>query len=143
MGSIVDVALKSNSLETFTTALQVLGLEATLRGPGLFTIFAPTNHAFLKLPVGTVTALSKDVPKLVAVVACHLVAGKLTVKILQNLNSIQTIQGQVFELNTLNKILMVGDIELVQPALEADNGIIYPINSLLLPGKLKPICCRI
>ena len=94
MADIVDLAVATNSFKTLVTAVKAAGLVDTLKGAGPFTVFAPDDEAFAKLPQGTVEGLLKDVPKLKAILMYHVVAGKLTVDEIGQMQTIKTLQGQ-------------------------------------------------
>src|SRR4030042_1395953 len=94
MADIVDIAVATNSFKTLVTAVEAAGLVDILKGSGPFTVFAPDDEAFAKLPQGTVEGLLKDVPKLKAILMYHVVAGKLTVDEISQMKTVKTLQGQ-------------------------------------------------
>src|SRR3712207_9395966 len=97
---IVDTAVAAGSFKTLATALQAAGLVDTLKGPGPFTVFAPTDEAFAKLPAGTVEALLADPAKLQAVLTYHVVPGRVTATDVANLSSAETVQGAPIAIDT-------------------------------------------
>ena len=98
MGDILDTIIVAGTFKRFVSAVQAAELVDTLRG-GLFTVFAPEDEAFAKLPPWTVEGLLKDMPKLTAVLMYHIVAGKLTIDEISKMDAVKTIQGQEVKIN--------------------------------------------
>lgn len=130
--NIVDIATSNDSFETLVTALQAAGLVETLQGDGPFTVFAPTDEAFAKLPPGTVEALLADKEQLTAVLTYHVVAGKLMAADVAGAKSATTVQGGTLAIDTSNGV-MVGGANVVQADIEASNGVIHVIDTVLIP----------
>lgn len=134
---IVDTALDSDSFTTLCKAVIAAGLVDTLRGPGPFTVFAPTNDAFAKLPPGTVDALLKDKKKLTSILTYHVVPGKLMVIDFKRPKTVKTVQGQEIKIDGLmwhiTKKIKVNDAKTVKTDIEATNGVIHAIDSVLMP----------
>lgn len=134
---IVDTALDSDSFTTLCKAVTEAGLVETLRGKGPFTVFAPTNEAFAKLPTGTVDALLKDKKKLTAVLTYHVVPGKLMVADFKRPKTVKTVQGQEIKVDGLmwhiSKYLKVNNAKTVKTDIKAINGVIHAIDTVLMP----------
>ena len=132
---IVDTAVAAGSFNTLVAAVQAAGLVETLKGDGPFTVFAPTDDAFAKLPDGTVEMLllpeNKD--KLVAVLTYHVVAGKvMSGDIAGKCVAPETLQGRPIAVNATSGV-MVNDANVVAADVEASNGVIHVIDTVLLP----------
>lgn len=132
MANIVETAIAAGSFKTLVAAVQAAGLAETLSGPGPFTIFAPTDEAFAKLPAGTVEALLKDIPKLEAVLTYHVVPGKVMAADVIKLASAKTVQGQSVTIATINGVKVDG-ANVVKTDIETDNGVIHVIDRVILP----------
>jgi len=130
---IVDTAVAAGSFDTLAKALTAAGLVDTLKGPGPFTVFAPTDEAFAKLPAGTLDALLKDKGKLTAVLTYHVVAGKVTAADVAKLTSAKTVQGQEVKISTMGGV-MVNDAHVVKTDIMASNGVIHVIDKVILPN---------
>jgi uncharacterized surface protein with fasciclin (FAS1) repeats len=113
-------------------AVKVAGLAETLSGPGPFTVLAPTDEAFAKLPAGTVEGLLKDIPKLTAVLTYHVIAGKFMAADVIKLSAAKTVQGQSVTIATINGVKVDG-ANVVKTDTETDNGVIHVIDSVILP----------
>jgi len=127
---IVDVAVKAGSFNTLTAALQAAGLVETLKGEGPFTVFAPTDEAFAKLPAGTVEHLLKPENKdqLIAILTFHVVPGKVMSSDLLTTTAAATVNGQEAPIG-----LRVGNANVIQADINASNGVIHVIDTVLLP----------
>ncbi len=134
---IVDTALASDSFTTLCKAVIKAGLVETLRGKGPFTVFAPTNEAFAKLPAGTVDALLKDKKKLTSILTYHVVPGKMMVSDFKRTKTVKTVQGQEIKIDGLmwhiSKYVKVNNAKTVKTDTEATNGVIHAIDSVLMP----------
>jgi uncharacterized surface protein with fasciclin (FAS1) repeats len=137
MGDIVDTAVAAGSFKTLVTAVKAAGLVDTLKGKGPFTVFAPTDDAFAKLPKGTVEGLLKDVPKLTAVLTYHVVPGKVTSAEVKKLKTAKTVQGKNIKIDAsqwhLHKNIKVNDANIVKADIMTDNGVIHVIDKVILP----------
>ncbi len=132
MANIVETAVSNGNFKTLVAAVTEAGLVETLSGPGPFTVFAPTDAAFEKLPAGTVEALLKDKAKLTAILTYHVVAGKHTAAEVGKHQSLKTVQGQ--ELTIKNGSGVTVDSANVTVAdIITDNGVIHVIDSVVLP----------
>jgi uncharacterized surface protein with fasciclin (FAS1) repeats len=132
---IVDTAVAAGSFKTLATALQAAGLVDTLKGKGPFTVFAPTDEAFSKLPAGTVESLLKpeNKEKLKAILLYHVVSGEVTAAQVVKLSSAKTINGQDLKLAVKDGTVMVNDATVVKADVLASNGVIHVIDTVLLP----------
>jgi uncharacterized protein YegP (UPF0339 family) len=146
MGDIVDTAVEAGSFKTLVSAVQAAGLVETLKGKGPFTVFAPDDEAFAKLPAGTVEGLLKNVPKLKAVLMYHVVAGKLTVDEIGQMNTAKTVQGQEVRIDAhkwhLHMNPKINDANITSKDIVADNGMIHVLNRVLMPNMelTCPVC---
>lgn len=132
---IVDTAVEAGSFTTLVTAVQAAGLVDTLKGEGPFTLFAPTDEAFAKLPAGAVDDLLKPENKdrLVAVLSYHVVPGKVMAADAMQADSATTVQGSDLRITTQDGKVMVDDATVVQADIEAGNGVIHVIDTVIMP----------
>ena len=130
--TIVAVATQAGSFTTLVAALEAAGLVDTLKGKGPFTVFAPTDEAFAKLPAGTVEALLKDVPKLKQVLLYHVVSGKVKASDVVKLKSAKTVQGQSLAIDARQGV-KIGGAKVVKADVAASNGVVHVIDTVLLP----------
>ncbi len=130
---IVDTAVAAGSFKTLAKALTEAGLVDTLKGKGPFTVFAPTNKAFAKLPKGTVEALLKDKKKLTAVLTYHVVAGKVMAADAAKLTTAKTVNGQSIKISAKAGTVMINDAKVTQADIETTNGVIHVIDKVILP----------
>lgn len=130
---IVDTAVAAGSFNTLAKALTEAGLIETLKGKGPFTVFAPTDEAFAKLPAGTLDSLLKDKEKLTAVLTYHVVPGKVMAADVMKLTEAKTVQGQSVKINTAGGV-MVNDAHVVKTDILASNGVIHVIDKVILPN---------
>ena len=137
MADIVDTAISAGSFNTLVAAVKAAGLVDTLKGKGPFTVFAPTDEAFQKLPKGTVEALLKDIPKLTSILTYHVVAGKVMAADVVKLKTAKTVQGQEVKIDAskwhLNKTVKINDANVVKADVVADNGVIHVIDKVIMP----------
>jgi uncharacterized surface protein with fasciclin (FAS1) repeats len=132
---IVDTAVSNGSFKTLAAALQAAGLVETLKGDGPFTVFAPTDEAFAKLPAGTVENLLKpeNREKLKAVLTYHVVPGKVTAAQVTKLKSAKTVQGSEVTITASGGKVKVDDATVVKADVMASNGVIHVIDTVILP----------
>ncbi len=130
---IVDTAVAAGSFNTLATALTEAGLIDTLKGDGPFTVFAPTDDAFAKIPADQLNAILADKELLTSILTYHVVAGKVPAADVVNLKSATTVQGSDVEISTENGV-MVNDSKVVQTDIMTSNGIIHVIDTVLVPG---------
>jgi len=132
---IVDTAVAAGDFKTLATALQAAGLVDTLKGPGPFTVFAPTDEAFAKLPPGTLQDLLKpeNKQKLISILTYHVVAGKVLAKDVVKLHEAKTVNGQEVKITVEDGKVKVNDANVVKTDILCTNGVIHVIDSVLLP----------
>jgi uncharacterized surface protein with fasciclin (FAS1) repeats len=128
---IVDTAVAAGNFKTLATALQVAGLVDTLKGPGPFTVFAPTDAAFAKVPKAQLDALLADKAKLTAVLTYHVVPGKVMAKDVKA-GKVKTVQGSELTLGTAGGVT-VDNAKVTTADIAADNGVIHVIDTVLIP----------
>lgn len=133
MPDIVDIAVGAGSFSTLVTAVQVAGLVETLKSPGPFTVFAPTDDAFAKLPPGTVASLVKSPPQLGRILTFHVVPGKLMKSDLEKVDSVASVEGSLIPIDCSQEF-EVKNATVIQADIEADNGVIHVIDTVMLMG---------
>jgi len=134
-GDIVDVAVSAGQFNTLAAALEAAGLVATLKGDGPFTVFAPTDAAFAKLPAGTVDSLLKPENKdqLVGILTYHVVPGKVMASDVVKLSSATTVNGADVAITLDGGSVRIDNATVVKTDIEASNGVIHVIDTVLLP----------
>jgi len=132
---IVDTAVGAGQFKTLAAALDAAGLVTTLKGSGPFTVFAPTDAAFAKLPAGTVEELLKpeNKEKLVAVLTYHVVGGRVTSEKVAGMRSAKTVNGQELKITSKDGGVMVDNAHVVAADIPASNGVIHVIDAVVLP----------
>jgi uncharacterized surface protein with fasciclin (FAS1) repeats len=130
---IVETAVAAGKFKTLTALLKQAGLAKTLEGPGPFTVFAPTDAAFAKVPKKTLTALAADKAKLRAVLLYHVANGKLTAARVVKRSSIKTLNGQSVRVRVTGGQVKINSARVTTPNVAATNGVIHVINSVLIP----------
>jgi uncharacterized surface protein with fasciclin (FAS1) repeats len=134
MADIVDTAVSAGSFSTLVAAVKAAGLVETLKGEGPFTVFAPTDEAFAKLPAGTVEGLLKDLPKLKQILTYHVVSGKVMAADVVKLKSAKTVEGSDVKIDASNGGVKINNSTVVTPDVATDNGVIHIIDTVLLPA---------
>jgi len=129
---VLDIAGKAGSFKTLLAAINAAGLADTLRGEGPFTVFAPTDEAFAKLPAGTVEGLLKDVPKLKQILLGHVVPGKNMAADVVKMSKAKTAEGQSVRISTSDGVKVQG-ANVVKTDVTASNGVIHVIDAVILP----------
>ena len=132
MADIVDTAINAGSFETLVAAVKAADLVDTLKGKGPFTLFAPNDDAFAKLPEGTVDKLLKDVPKLKKILTYHVVSGKVMAADVSKMKSAKTVEGSEVKIDA-SKGVKVNDATVSKADVKADNGVIHIIDTVLMP----------
>ena len=132
---IVDTAVGAGQFKTLAAALQAAGLVDTLKGPGPFTVFAPTDAAFAKLPAGTVESLLKpeNKAKLTAILTYHVVPGAVKAEQVTKLDEAKTVNGAMVKVSTDHGKVMINDANVVNADIPASNGVIHVIDRVILP----------
>jgi uncharacterized surface protein with fasciclin (FAS1) repeats len=135
MHDIVDTAVAAGSFKTLAAAVTAAGLVPTLKSAGPFTVFAPTDEAFAKLPAGTVEALLKDIPKLTAILTYHVVAGKVMAADVVTMDgkSAKTVNGAEVKISTKGGVKLNGTSNVVKTDIECTNGVIHVLDAVILP----------
>ncbi|HMD47998.1 MAG TPA: fasciclin domain-containing protein [Bryobacteraceae bacterium] len=131
---IVDTAVAAK-FNTLVAAVKAAGLVETLKGPGPFTVFAPTDEAFAKLPAGTLETLlqPENKAKLRSILLYHVVAGRVTAEQVVKLDAAKTAEGQELTIKTMNGKVMVNDAHVIKTDIQTSNGVIHVIDTVLLP----------
>jgi uncharacterized surface protein with fasciclin (FAS1) repeats len=132
---IVDTAVAAGSFKTLVAAVKAAGLVETLKGKGPFTVFAPTDEAFAKLPPGTLDDLLKpeNKGKLTAILTYHVVPKKVTSKEVAKLKTAKTVNGKELTINVKDKNVMVDNAKVIKADIMCSNGVIHVIDSVVLP----------
>ncbi len=137
MGGICDTAVAAGNFKTLYAATKAAGLVETLNTKGPFTVFAPTDEAFAKLPKGTVESLLKDIPKLTEILKYHVVNGAVPAADVVVHKNITTLQGQDVKVDAakwhLHKNVKINDANIIKADVKADNGVIHVIDKVLMP----------
>ena len=132
---IVDTAVAAGSFKTLAAALTAAGLVPTLKGPGPFTVFAPTDAAFAKLPAGTLDDLLKpeNKAKLTRILTYHVVAGKVMAADVVKLKSAKTVSGDMISIKVVDTTVMIDGAKVTTADIAASNGVIHVIDTVILP----------
>jgi|SRR5581483_7452862 len=132
---IVDTAVAAGQFNTLAKALEAAGLVETLKGKGPFTVFAPTDEAFAKLPAGTLDELLKpeNKEKLKSILLYHVVSGKVTAAKVAKMTSAKTLNGEDVKISVSGGKVMVNDATVIKADIMASNGVIHVIDTVLLP----------
>jgi len=133
MADIVTTAVSASCFNTLLTAVQTADLVETLKSPGPFTVFAPHDDAFAKLPPGTIQTLLQNIPQLTRILTFHVVAGRLMQADLARLHSVSSIEGSPLKIDCSDSF-EVKNATVILPDIEADNGVIHVIDTVLLMG---------
>jgi uncharacterized surface protein with fasciclin (FAS1) repeats len=134
---IVDTAVASGMFNTLVTAVKATGLVDTLKSPGPFTVFAPTDEAFAKLPKGELDMLLKDISKLKSILTFHVVDGKLMASDLAKHEYLQALQGGELRIEAsrwhMHRHMKVNGANIIKPDIAVDNGVCHAIDKVLMP----------
>ncbi|MEG5032795.1 fasciclin domain-containing protein [Microcoleus sp. AT3-D2] len=133
MPDIVDIAVGAGSFQTLVTAVQVANLVDALKSPGPFTVFAPNDDAFAKLPPGTITTLVQNVPQLTRILMFHVVSGKFMKADLAKVGFVTSLEGSPIKIDCSDGF-EVKNATVVTADIEADNGVIHVIDNVILMG---------
>lgn len=134
---IVDTAVAAGNFTTLATALEAAGLVDTLTGPGPFTVFAPTDAAFARLPAGTLESLLANPDQLRAVLTYHVVAGRVTAANVVKLHSATTVQGEDVTIKAANGMVQINNATVTTADIMASNGVIHVIDTVILPPSMS------
>jgi len=132
MATIVDIAVSNSDFSTLVAAVTAANLVDALQSPGPFTVFAPTNAAFAKLPPGTITTLLQNIPQLTRILTYHVAAGKFKREDLQNCSQLPSLEGSPIDLLITDEVFEVNNATVVMADIEAENGIIHVIDTVIL-----------
>lgn len=132
MNTIVKTVIDSGGFKTLVTALKTADLVETLNGNGPFTVFAPTDDAFAKLPEETVKELINDKEALIKILTYHVISGKVMAKDVMNISSAKTLQGGDLAIETTGGV-MINNAKVIKADLECSNGVIHIIDTVLMP----------
>lgn len=133
MADIVDIAVNAEGFKTLVTAVQAANLVETLKGPGPFTVFAPNDDAFAKLPPGTIQTLVQNVPQLARILTFHVVPGKWMKADLEKVDSVISVEGSPIRIDTSDGF-EVKNATVLAADIEADNGVIHVLDRVILMG---------
>lgn len=133
MADIVDIAVASGSFKTLVTAVGAAGLVAALKSAGPFTVFAPTDDAFAKLPPGTIQTLVQNPPQLARILTFHVAAGKYMQADLEQLDEVISLEGSPIKLN-FKQGFEVKNATVIAADIVADNGVIHVLDNVILMG---------
>jgi uncharacterized surface protein with fasciclin (FAS1) repeats len=133
MSDIVDIAVSAPNMTTLVAALKAANLVETLKGKGPFTVFAPTDEAFGKLPAGTIESLLNDIPKLTKILTYHVVPGKVTASQVSELTTATTVEGSAVKIDASHGV-KINTATVTKADIFADNGVIHIIDTVLLPA---------
>ncbi|MBO3459172.1 fasciclin domain-containing protein [Aetokthonos hydrillicola Thurmond2011] len=137
MSDLVETAVEAGNFQTLVKAVAAANLVETLKSsaPGSYTVFAPTDEAFAKLPEGTLDSLlQNDIPKLKRILLYHVVFGDVRSDDLVQIDEAQTVEGSVLAIESPNGKLMVNDANILKTDILTDNGVIHEIDKVLIPG---------
>jgi uncharacterized surface protein with fasciclin (FAS1) repeats len=132
---IVDVAVAAGQFNTLATALEAAGLVETLKGEGPFTVFAPTDAAFARLPAGTIEQLLKpeNRDQLVAILTYHVVPGKVFAADVAKIDSAKTVNGAAVTIKASDHGVTIDDANVIKTDIKASNGVIHVIDTVIIP----------
>ena len=136
MHDIIDTAVAAGTFKTLAAAVTAAGLVPTLKGAGPFTVFAPSDEAFAKLPAGTVEGLLADIPKLSAILTYHVLAGKVMAADVMTMDgkTAATVNGALLKITTTGGVKLNGAVNVVATDIACTNGVIHVIDAVLLPS---------
>lgn len=132
---VVDTAVEAGQFQTLAAALEAAGLVDTLKGAGPFTVFAPTDEAFAKLPAGTVESLlePENKERLTAILTYHVVPGKVMSQDVAGVDEVKTVNGKTIDVEVDGSVVKLDDATVTQADIAATNGVIHVIDAVMLP----------
>ncbi|MDP8966922.1 MAG: fasciclin domain-containing protein [Cyanobacteriota bacterium] len=136
MADIVETAINAGSFNTLVKAVEAADLVDILKSPGPYTVFAPIDEAFARMPEGTLDSLLQDIPKLKKILTYHVLFGDVRTDNLLELEEAETVEGSIVTIDTTNGY-KVNQAVVVTPDILADNGVIHVIDSILMPAMLE------
>lgn len=134
MADIVDTAVAAGSFTTLVAAVQAAGLVDTLKGAGPFTVFAPTDAAFAKLPAGTVDGLLKNIPQLAKILTYHVIPSAVMSASITGPMEVKTVEGSMLKIDPSSGSVKVNTATVTGADVKCDNGVIHIIDTVLLPS---------
>ncbi len=137
MADIVETAANAGSLKTLVTAVEAAGLLDILKSPGPYTVLAPTDDAFAKIPAHTLASWLNDIHKLKQILTYHVLFGDVRTDNLVELDSVETVQGGIVGVDKTADGFKVNDAKILQTDILADNGVIHVIDTVLMPALLS------
>ena len=132
MKTIIETAVEAGNFTTLVTAIKAAGLVDTLNGAGPFTVFAPTDEAFAKLPAATLTAVLADTQKLTSILTYHVVPGMVLSKAVAAMKEAKTVQGGMIKIDASHGV-KINDAMVIRADIECTNGVIHAIDTVLMP----------
>ncbi len=137
MKDIVDTAVGAGTFKTLVAAVTAAGLVDTLKGTGPFTVFAPSDEAFAKLPAGTVESLLKDIPTLTSILTYHVVSGKVLAADVMTMDGkeAKTVNGAAIKISTTGGVKLNGTSTVTATDIACTNGVIHVIDTVIMPPK--------
>ncbi len=134
MADLLETAVNAGNFTTLVKAAEAANLIEILKSPGSFTLFAPTDEAFAKLPEGTLESLLQDIPKLKKIVAYHIASGDVRSDDLIQINEAETIEGSIVAIESANGKFKVNNANVIKTDILTDNGVIHIIDAVLMPA---------
>ena len=134
MNNIVETAVATGQFTTLAKALEVAGLVESLTGAGPFTVFAPTDEAFAKIPAETLNAVLADKEKLASILKYHVVSGKVMAADVMKMASATTLEGSNVHVKAEDGKVWINDAEVTKADIECSNGVIHVIDTVLMPS---------
>lgn len=134
MADLLETVVKAGNFKTLVKAVDALQLRETLRKPGIFTIFAPTDEAFAKLPEETLDSLLQDSPKLKKIVTYHIAFGDVRSDDLKQIDEVETVEGSVLAIESADGTIKVNNASILKTDIQTDNGTIHAIDAVLMPA---------
>jgi uncharacterized surface protein with fasciclin (FAS1) repeats len=136
MPDIVETAINAGSFNTLVKAVEAAGLVDILKSPGPYTLFAPPDEAFDKLPEGTLDSLLQDIPKLKRILTYHVVFGDVRTDNLVEIEEAETVEGSILAIDSSDGY-KVNEAIVLKPDILTDNGVIHVIDSILMPAMIE------
>jgi uncharacterized surface protein with fasciclin (FAS1) repeats len=134
MADLVETAINAGNFNTLVKAAEAANLIETLKSPGSFTLFAPTDEAFANLPKGTLDSLLQDIPKLQKIVAYHVASGDVRSDDLVQINEAETLEGSIVAIESADGKFKVNNANVIKTDILTDNGVIHIIDAVLMPA---------
>ncbi|MEH2285126.1 MAG: fasciclin domain-containing protein [Nostoc sp.] len=134
MADLVETAIAAGNFNTLIEAAKAVSFIETLKSPGSFTLFAPTDEAFANLPEGTLDLLLQDIPKLRKIVAYHIASGDVRSDDLVQINEAETLEGSIVAIESANGKFKVNNANVLKTDILTDNGVIHVIDAVLMPA---------